>query len=192
MYYLNYDEKAKVNYSFLFALYLTAKYNKKDKLTNKIEFGSLKDLCEKIKQSCGYVVSVSTISRLLRNEECKEYFERQSNTITLKTEFRKGKAQSNKFVVLSDEEVKFLISQGNTLLTKFYLYLKYYCGYSANKQIDSTERQILSAIGYCSNSGKNLESISHYNNLLSATGFIKIQKIRDNKGQCRNIYRMNQ
>ena len=76
MYYLNYDEKARLNYSFLFALYLTAKYNKKDKLTNKIEFGSLKDLCEKIEQSCGYVVSVSTISRLLRKEECKEYFER--------------------------------------------------------------------------------------------------------------------
>ena len=60
------------------------------------------------------------------------------NTIILNNNFRKGSAASNKFITLSDSEIKFLIEQDNKLLNKYYLYLKYYCGYSKSKQIDTT------------------------------------------------------
>ena len=77
------------------------------------------------------------------------------------------------------------------MLTKYYLYLKYYCGYSKSKQIDTTANQILSAIGYSGNSGKNKDLLCAYNSLLLEKKFISIQKQRDDKGHSRNIYRVN-
>lgn len=77
------------------------------------------------------------------------------------------------------------------MLTKYYLYLKYYCGYSKSKQIDTTANQILSAIGYSGNSGKYKDLLCAYNSLLLEKKFISIQKQRDDKGHSRNIYRVN-
>ena len=190
-YFLNYDEKATVNYSFLFALFCIAETNKKEKIDNIIVYKSLKDLANKMQVKCGYYVSPSTISRILNDEKYLPYFSKSGNTITLNTNYKKGKSASNKFVVLNDNELLFLLQQDNKQLTKYYLYLKYYCGYSKSKTIDTTANQILSAIGYSANCGNNKDSLCKYNTLLQNCGFISIVKMKDEKGYCRNIYSMN-
>ena len=81
----------------------------------------------------------------------------------------------------------FLIQKNDNLLSKYYLYLVYYCGIAKNQQTDSTAKQILEKIGY-SNSGTNLTKLSSYNKTLSSTGFISIEKYKDSNGYWRNLY----
>ena len=45
-YYIMYDEKAGINYRFLFALYIIAERNKQAKLKNIVKYKSVKDLCQ--------------------------------------------------------------------------------------------------------------------------------------------------
>lgn len=104
-YYLNYDEKATVNYCFLFALFCIAEPNKKEKIDNIIVYKSLKELANKMQAKCGYYVSPSTISRILNDEKYLPYFSKSGNTITLHTNFKKGVSASNKFVVLAETEI---------------------------------------------------------------------------------------
>lgn len=191
-YYLYYDEKAKINYSFLFALFCIAERNNKDKLNNIIKYKSQKELAERIKDKCSYNISAASISRILNNENYLLYFNvnYKENIITLNNNFKKGIAASNKFIILNDEEIIFLLEQDNKLLNKYYLYLKYYCGYSKSKRIDTTANQILSAIGYSNNCGNNKNNLCKFNDLLYKKGFINIEKIKDQKGYCRNIYSM--
>lgn len=193
MYYLNYDEKANINYCFLFALFSIAERNQKEKLDNIITYKNLKELSDRIKTKCNYYISPSTISRILNNTVYLPYFSKSKteNKIVLNTCFKKGKAASNKFVVLNDNELTFLLEQDNKQLNKYYLYLKYYCGFAKSKRIDTTAKQILSAIGYSNNCGNNKDNLCKYNSLLLAKGFINIEKIKDKKGYCRNIYSMN-
>ena len=47
--------------------------------------------------------------------------------------------------------MRFLLTQDDKLLNKYYCYLRYYCGFSKNKTTDSTANQILCAIGYKEN-----------------------------------------
>lgn len=193
MYYLNYDEKANINYCFLFALFSIAERNQKEKLDNIIVYKSLKELADRIKAQCNYSISPSTISRILNNADYLPYFSKSTteNKIVLNTCFKKGKAASNKFVILTDKETNFLLEQDNKQLNKYYLYLKYYCGYTKSKRIDTTANQILAAIGYSANCGNNKDNLCKYNSLLLANGFINIEKIKDDKGYCRNIYSMS-
>lgn len=140
-YYINYDEKAKVNYSFIFALYRIAATDKQEKIGNIISYKSQKQLAERLKEVCGFSISPATISRILKDtEQYSLYFSKSEteNTITLNNCFKKGKAASNKFVILTEKELLFLLEKDDKLLTKYYLYLKYYCGYSKSKQIDTT------------------------------------------------------
>ena len=193
-YYINYDEQAGINYCFLFCLYCISKKNSISKINNVIHYKSQKELAERIKNRCNYKISVSTISRILKDTASySDYFtvNRADNTIILNNNFRKGTAASNKFITLSDREIIFLLQQDSKLLNKYYLYLKYYCGYSKSKQIDSTANQILSAIGYSNNCGNNKNNLCKYNSLLTDQGFITITKFTDEKGYYRNIYKVS-
>ena len=82
----------------------------------------------------------------------------------------------------------FLIQKNDNLLSKYYLYLVYYCGIAKNQQTDSTAKQILEKIGYSSKSGTNLTKVANYNQTLTAMGLIKIEKYKDNCGYWRNLY----
>lgn len=192
-YYLIYDEKAKINYSFLFALFSIAEKNQQERIDNIIKYKSLQELADRIKSKCGFKISASTISRILNNTDYLQYFSKskEENTIILNNNFKKNKAVCNKFIVLSEKEICFLLEQDSKLLNKYYLYLKYYCGYSKSKTIDTTANQILSAIGYSANCGNNKESLCKYNSLLLERGFVNITKTKDEKGYCRNIYNMS-
>lgn len=120
----------------------------------------------------------------------KEYFtfDRSEKRITLNNDFRRGKDGTRYFITLSDYEATFLISKDEALLTRYYLYLKFYCGRARSKDIDTTAKQILSALGYSAASGKNISLLSYYNSLLVSQGLISIQKYRDISGRERNIY----
>lgn len=192
-YYLNYEEKAKINYCFLFALFMIAQKDQKDKMYNTVVYQNLKELSNRIKEQCNYNISVSTISRILNNKDYLPYISKNENEnkILLNTNFKRGIAASNKFVIINTKEILFLLDKKNNLLNKYYLYLKYYCGYSKSKRIDTTANQILSAIGYSNNCGNNKNNLCQYNSLLLENGFINIEKIKDKKGYCRNIYSMN-
>ena len=140
MYYINYEEKANVNYCFIFCLYILAKSDKKEKIDSIIIYKSQKELADRIKAQCNYNISSATISRILADTKYLPYFtkSKQENKIVLNNNFKQGKAASNKFVILTDKEISFLLAQDNKQLNKYYLYLKYYCGYSKSKQIDTT------------------------------------------------------
>jgi hypothetical protein len=74
MYYLYYDEKATVNYCFLFSLRLIAERDTKENLYNTIKYKSLKKLSKEIKEKCDYNISSSTIDRILKDKEYNNYF----------------------------------------------------------------------------------------------------------------------
>ena len=193
-YFLYYDEKANVNYCFLFALHSIAEPNKKEGINNIITFSSYNELQNRFKRECNYNISVSTISRILKQTDIYSYYftkSKEENKIVLNVNFKKGNTLNNKFVVLCSKEIEFLLQQDNKQLNKYYLYLKYYCGYSKSKRIDTTANQILVAIGYSSNCGNNKNNLCKFNSLLLDKGFITITKHKDNKGYCRNIYSMN-
>lgn len=184
-YFLYYDEKANVNYSLLFALFSIAQAN------NVIVYSNINELKNRFKTICNYEISVSTISRALNDKENYiDYFSKSENEnkIILNTDYKNLK---NKFIVLTDKEIEFLLNENNKMLNKYYIYLKYYCGYAKTKRIDTTANQILSAIGYSSNCGNNKNNLCRFNTLLLDKGFISIDKVKDNKGFWRNIYSMN-
>jgi hypothetical protein len=85
---------------------------------------------------------VSTISRILKDEKYLTYFikPKGEKIILLNNDFRRGTAAGNKFIVLEYKEIAFLIYNDDNLLTKYYLYIKYYCGYSKSKTIDTTAK----------------------------------------------------
>ena len=111
-FYINYDEKADINYSFVIALYYVAATDSKERLWNSITYKSQKTLAERIKAVCGYSISAATISRILNDtEKYLPYFSKSEteNCIVLNNNFKKGKAASNKFVVLNENETAFLL-----------------------------------------------------------------------------------
>lgn len=193
-YYIQYDEQAKVNYCVIFCLYMISQKNSTEKLNNIIVYKSQKELVEKIKKECNYNIAESTVSKILNDTKkgYNIYFTKQENEniIRLNCNFKKGKAVSNKFITITEEEIRFLLKQDDKLLNKYYLYLKYYCGYSKSGMIDTTANQILSAIGYSPNCGNNKQKLSDYNNLLVNQGFIEITRFVDTAGHCRNIYKI--
>ena len=92
------------------------------------------------------------------------------------------------FVRLTADEVKLLRDNDDNLLSKYLIYLKYYCGYTKDKKTDFTAKQFLSACGYSTKSNKLLNLIGSYNNLLVRSGLIKIESYRDELGHTRNNY----
>jgi hypothetical protein len=110
-YYLHYDETATVNYCFLFALFCIAEKDTKQRLYNIITYKSQKELAERIKNECNYIISTATISRILNDTNYLPYFTKSNseNKIILNINFKKGTATSNKFVVLTEKEILFLL-----------------------------------------------------------------------------------
>ena len=89
--------------------------------------------------------------------------DKQSKTITLCNSFSKG--VSEQFVRLTADEVSLIREVNTNLFAKYLIYLKYYCGYTRDKQTDFTAQQFLSACGYSTKSNSTLDQISTYNRL---------------------------
>lgn len=190
LHYINYKEAASIDYCFLLALYSIAERNAGERIYNIVRFRSAAELTQKLNTIEHYTISQSKVSRILKNKEYIEYFnyDIDTKTITLYNNFKKAAAKSSKFIVLTDKEKMFLLQQNDNLLCKYYTYIKYNCGRSKSGTTDFTAKQFLQAIGYSCKSGNNISTISGYNSILAAHGFINIQKYRDNNGNERNIY----
>lgn len=183
----------KPKYNYLLYLYLIAEYDTETKLYNTIHYKSLDELAARINEKAGGEsrVSKATLSRFLNDPGKTTFFEidKDKKVIILKNDFkRKNKEEESRpFVVLTEREFDFLIVQNQDLLTTYFLYLRYYCGHSKSKEIDTTAKQFLAAWGYSIKSGNYLSKISEYNTLLSSNTFLKIRKERVGKEE-RNHY----
>ena len=166
-YYIPYTPgEKKFNYLPILYLYKIAEYNKETKTYNKIAMRTLGELAEKINNAFGTsVISKSTLSRVLNDERYKNFlsYDRERKEIILQNDFRSKPGEKKKQS------------------------LRYFCGISKSKKTDSTAKQFLAACGYSATSGNYISRISEYNSLLSSSGFLTIQKIRE-QGKERNIY----
>ena len=196
-YFLLYDEAASVNYKHLLKLYGIAEYNKKNRLYDTITYNTLDELTQRINDKYGKCISKSTLSDFLNDKGIQKHnykyfsYDKDSKTIKLYNDFKNTDNRiSRKFVVLSEKEFDFLVSQADNTLISYFLYIKYYCGASASKSTDFTAEQFLAACGLCSTSGSNKQKISKYNSILSSAGLISIERKRDNNGHLRNTYRI--
>ena len=203
-YYVPYYEKYNINYIYLLLFYRMAVVDKNLWIKNTVNYRSLKDLAKRMNELSNcirkerndttqevQIISQSTISRISNNSEYSKYFEWQKDNkkIVLFNDFR-NTTNSKKipFVCLDEDVVSFLIEQNDNLLATYYLYLKYHCGSSKDKQTDTTAKQFLDALGYSTKSGSFVSRISEYNSLLVSKGLLKIKKYRDENGHERNIY----
>lgn len=187
-YYIPYNAKANINYIYLLYLYSLAEYNKITKLFDTVNYNSIRDLQKQIKDKFGkdLAVSSSTLARLLKNTDYSNYIkvDQKHKKIALQNDTKGMSA----FVMLTNREVDFLLKQQDNLLIKYYLYLKYFCGFDTSKKQDFTAKQFLTYCGYSANSNSYLSKISDYNRILQENNFIKIQPYTDSKGRTRNIY----
>ena len=177
-------------------IYDTIKYKSEQKLTDNIndkyiEYCKNKDrLNNIIKKDSEYkgIVSKSSISKIIKNENYKDYFkiDKINKTITLNNNIENIK----RYVVLNENEVNFLLEQNENLLSVYYIYLKYYCGKSKDKTTDNTISQFLETSGYCDTSGANKEKIGVFNKLLEENNLIKIERYKDDLGYNRNRYKI--
>lgn len=182
-YYLRFLPTAKIDYIFLFSLYDLADYDTDTKTYSIITYKSLAELA----RLCS--VSDKTLRRHLADTEYSPFlrWDKQNKRVILLNNFSKT-GYKTPFLTVSPEEVRLLIAENDNLLCKYLIYLKYYCGYSATKSIDTTCNQFLSAIGYSSNSSYP-SKISGYNTLLQQKGILKIERKHDERGFIRNVYR---
>lgn len=177
-------------------IYDTIKYKSVQKLTDSINekyirYCKDKDILNNIiKKDSEYkgIVSKSSIDKVIKNEEYKDYFklDKDNKTIILNNNIQNIK----RYVVLNENEVNFLLEQNENLLSVYYIYLKYYCGKSKNKTTDNTISQFLETSGYCDTSGVNKEKIGVYNRLLEENKLIKIERYKDDLGYNRNRYKI--
>ena len=181
-YYLRFLPTANIDYVFLLTLYDLADYNTDTKTYSIINYKSLAELA----RLCS--VSDKTLRRHLVDTEYSPFlqWDKQNKRVILLNDFSKT-GYKTPFLTVSPEEVRLLLTQKDNLLCKYLIYLKYFCGYSASKCIDTTWKQFLSAIGYSSNSSYP-SKISGYNALLEREGIIRITKKHDERGFLRNVY----
>lgn len=181
-YYLRFLPTAKIDYIFLFTLYDLADYNTDTKTYSIITYKSLAELA----RLCS--ISDKTLRRHLADTEYSPFlqWDKQNKRVILLNDFSKT-GYKTPFLTVSPVEVRLLLTENDNLLCKYLIYLKYYCGYSATKRIDTTCNQFLSAIGYSSNSSYP-SRISDYNRLLEEKGILKIEKKHDERGFMRNQY----
>lgn len=167
------------------------------KLNNKIHYKNLSDLSQQIKQNTNIYFSVSTISKILSDTILyKNHFKvnKERNILILLIDFRNIAEETHSgksFVTLENHEIDFLLREKNSLLTKYFLYIKYYCSITKEKETDFTAEQFLQAVGYCTTSGSNKQKLCYYNQILENNGLIQIKRYTDNKGHSRNKYRVN-
>lgn len=187
--YIPYDERANINYVYLIQFYLCANYNKERKAFDEISYKTIEDLTRQlnffVKDKNKYI-SNSTVRRILSDSNYGNYFSvnKQEKLIYINNNIK----NKNKFVVIDFKEANLILQSRDNLLAKYLLYLKYYCGYSKSKKIDTTAKQFLNACGYSINSNAYISKISEYNRLLVQQKIITIEKYRDNNGFERNLY----
>lgn len=188
-FYIPYDEKADINYPYLIQFYLSANYSKSRKSFDEITYTTLDNLTQQLNAHINdksKYISKATVSRILNNQNYDAYLQinKQEKTIIIKNQIK----NNNKFIVLNSIEANLIVQSRDNLLAKYILYLKYYCGYSSSKKIDTTAKQFLEACGYSTRSNSYISKLSEYNNLLVSNNIITIEKYRDNNGHERNIY----
>lgn len=199
-YFLQYEEDTNINYLYLFLLHKVAVLDKATRLFNTVRYNNLDELTislnneyNKINSSNKKpVVSKPTLSRVLNSDKCGNYFayDRINKVITLQNNFSNRRTNGKaKFITLTDREIDFLLTQNNELLTRYYLFIKYYCGYSGKNETDFTANQFLEASNYSTKAGNYKTLLSSFNSLLVAEKLIAISKFRFN-GQERNKYRI--
>lgn len=192
-YFIKFDPKAQINYLYLFQLYGIAEHSIYTKSYDIIPYRTIKELAERLKAAYGkYAMSYSTLRRILYSIEYTNYFRDNGlGYIKLNNEFsNRVNTEKEPFIIITDKEANFLISQKKKELASYFCYIKYYCGFSAKagKKQDFTIKQYLQTIGKSVDNHNNISTISGYNTLLSREGYIKIEKYRDDLGNERNIY----
>lgn len=199
-YFIQYEEISNVNYLYLFLLHKVAILDKSTRLYNIVKYSNLEELTTRLndkyntvnKENKKAVITKTTLSRVLNSDICGNYFtyNKADKVIILQNNFSNRQTNGNaKFITLTDKEINFLLIQNNKLLTKYYLYIKYYCGYSGKNETDFTADQFLAASNYSTKAGNYKTLISSFNSLLVAKKLIAINKFRFN-GQERNSYRI--
>lgn len=189
VYYIPFIENMKqIDLYLLFSLYDLAEFNPDKKVFDTVRYTSQSNLALQLG------ISLSQLKRIFSNNAYSSYFQvdTKEKTITLYNDFRNSNSQKeNKpFVSLSADEIRVLREneKNNELLPKYYVYLKYYCGFNVKSHsTDSTAKQILSAIGYSTNSSYQA-LLSSYNQILTKNKLIRITQYRDEKKQIRNRY----
>ncbi len=157
-------------------------------------FSSFRELEERINRKYAKdkkVVSQATLRRVALSEKYKPFFVYDKDYcgqqgIILQNDFRGEKGKQSPFVVLNPKTYKFLIEQGDNLLAKYTIFLKYQCG-KGNGRTDFTANQFLQAIGYSTKAASTKSLISTYNKQLQDNGIITIKPIQID-GKQRNVY----
>ena len=173
---------AKVDYTLILNLYDLADYNNETGCFDTVRYRSLAELAQQLG------TTEKTLGRHLNKKDYENFFsiDKKTREIRLIVDFKKT-GYKVPFLTLSPVEVRILREKNEDLLYRYFIYLKYYYGFSGCKGIDTTEKQILSAIGYSSNSSYP-SKISGYNALLEREGIIRITKKHDERGFLRNVY----
>lgn len=194
-YYLPFVPKAKVNYLFLLELADIAEYNPDTKQFDSISYSSIDNLTKQINVAYDDTekLGVSTVYNYLRKPAYNDFlqYDSQRKQIILKTNVIQSKEP---FVVLTEQEVKTirdskqLSYNERNLFFRYFCYLKYYIGYSRNKQTDSTAEQILLALGYSATANNYKSLLSVFNGIIAENKLLKIERHRDNRGFIRNTY----
>lgn len=157
-YYLPFIPEAKINYIFLLDLMDLAAYDKETRLFDTVYYDSLRQLAEQLnsgkEDTDKYRLSPTTLSRYLFSAEraYKDYrlfltADKALKQIHITANFAGTGKQP--FVILSQKEAYILrhtdtkidgIEIDRNLLIKYYVYLKYYCGYNqkAKRKTDTT------------------------------------------------------
>lgn len=135
-YYIRFDPKANIDYISLFSLYELAEYNTKTKAFDTIHYSSVAKLAEKTG------LSNYAISKMMKDKIYSDFLiaDKAKKEIVLKNNFSNSKKQA--FVKLTYQEVALLrtVKETPNLFCRYWIYLKYYCGYSKSKKTDFTAK----------------------------------------------------
>ena len=178
-YYILYKDVSNINYIYLLKLYKIAKCYNDTLIRNTIQYKTIKELAEKAD------IKYTTLTKMLKDKQYKDYFIVKDKQIILNNNFKEKKNVS--FITLNEEQVDYLIQMNDNLLAKYFIYHKYYCGFSKDNKHNSTAKQILETMGYSSKSNNYISKISEYNKLLCDNGMICIQNYIED-GKYRIIY----
>lgn len=177
-YYLPFAPSAKINYAYLLRLHTLAEFSEAHRLYDTIHYTTQEELAKRLK------ISGKTLSRLLADTAYNDYFtvNKEAKIITLLNNYHKYSSSKNTqpFVRVEAAAVEKLLSayeelkEPNTdLFIRYFIYARYYCGYSKTGKTDFTAAQFLSAAGYSNNTGTRAK-IYRYNGILKEQQLLKI------------------
>lgn len=110
VYYIAYDEQININYVYLLVLHRIASYNKEAKTRSLIEYEKLSHLLDKMNKELeryNKKISLATVSRLLNDQNYKNYFTTAHNNKVI--ELKNNARIMKKFVALNDREVDLIL-----------------------------------------------------------------------------------